>query len=72
MPAETPYGVHVVRLDARAEGSTLPFEAVEARIADYLQQQVWQRAVAQYISILAGRARIEGAEIDAATSPLVQ
>ncbi len=72
VPAETPYGVHVVRLDARAEGSTLPFEAVEARIADYLQQQVWQRAVAQYISILAGRARIEGAEIDAATSPLVQ
>ncbi len=72
VPVETRYGVHVVRLDAREPGRQLPFEAVHARIAEYLGQQVWQRAVAQYIAILAGQARIEGFEIAGARSPLVQ
>jgi peptidyl-prolyl cis-trans isomerase C len=72
VPVETRYGIHVLRLDAREDGRQLPFEAVHARIADYLQQQSWNRAVAQYISILAGKARIEGLQMAAANSPLVQ
>ena len=72
VPVETRYGVHVLRLDAREDGRQLPFEAVQDRIADYLQQQSWNRAVAQYISILAGKARIEGLQMAAASSPLVQ
>jgi peptidyl-prolyl cis-trans isomerase C len=72
VPVETRYGVHVLRLDAREDGRQLPFEAVQERIADYLQQQSWNRAVAQYISILAGKARIEGLRMAAASSPLVQ
>ncbi|MEQ8965900.1 MAG: peptidylprolyl isomerase [Azospirillaceae bacterium] len=72
VPVKTRYGVHVVRLDHRAEGSLLPFEAVRGRIAEYLAERAWRRAVAQYVSILAGRAEIAGADIGGATSPLVQ
>lgn len=71
-PVASRYGFHVLRLDRRAEGETLPFEAVRERIADYLRQQSWQRAVRQYIVILAGRAEIEGFALEAAESPLVQ
>jgi hypothetical protein len=31
----------------------------------------WRRATSQYLRVLAGRARIEGVAIDAATTPLV-
>lgn len=71
-PVATRYGVHVIRLDRRIEGRTLPFEAVRERIAFYLEESVWRRAVAQYLQILAGRADIEGFAFEAAASPLVQ
>jgi peptidyl-prolyl cis-trans isomerase C len=69
---ETRYGFHVVRLDRRAEGQTLSFEAVRERIADYLASNVERRALAQYIAILAGRAEIDGISLAAAGTPLVQ
>jgi len=72
VPVRSRYGVHVLRLDRRIDGRQLPFEAVRDRIADYLQMSTWQRAVAQYIRVLAGGAKISGVEIDAATTPLVQ
>jgi peptidyl-prolyl cis-trans isomerase C len=70
--AETRYGYHVVRMDRRAEGQTLPFELAKERIAGYLTACVEHRALAQYISILAGRADIKGISLVAADSPLVQ
>lgn len=69
---ETRYGFHVVRLDRRAEGQTLSFEIARERIADYLMASVEHRALAQYISILAGRAEIVGISLAAAETPLVQ
>jgi peptidyl-prolyl cis-trans isomerase C len=69
---ESRYGFHVVRLDRRIEGKQLPFEAVRARIAAYLSDTVERRALAQYVSILAGRAAISGVALEAASSPLVQ
>lgn len=69
---ETRYGFHVVRLDRRADGHMLPFEIARDRIADYLVSSVEHRALAQYISILAGRAEITGISLDAADTPLVQ
>lgn len=71
-PVHTPYGAHVVRLDRRIEGQTLPFEMVKSEIADYLADAVFHRAVHQYISILAGRAEVEGVDLKGTTSPLVQ
>jgi peptidyl-prolyl cis-trans isomerase C len=72
VPVQTRYGVHVLRLDRRAEGRELPFEAVRGRIAGFLQEASWRRAVAQYIALLAGQASIEGVELGASASPLVQ
>jgi peptidyl-prolyl cis-trans isomerase C len=71
-PVETRYGVHVVRLDRRIDGDQLPFELVHQRIADYLDEAVRCRALQQYVSILAGRAKVRGVDLSAADSPLVQ
>lgn len=70
--AETRYGFHVVRLDRHAPGQMLPFEFVRDRIADYLATSVQHRALAQYVSVLAGRAEITGITLAAQASPLVQ
>lgn len=72
VPVKTRYGVHILRLDRKVAGKTLPFEAVADTIADYLQETTWRRAVSQYIKLLAGRASIEGVAIEAADTPLVQ
>jgi peptidyl-prolyl cis-trans isomerase C len=71
-PVESRYGFHVVRLNRRALGRDLPFEAVRERVAGFLVDSVWRRAVHQYVMVLAGRAAIEGIAIQAAASPLVQ
>lgn len=72
VPAETRYGFHIMRLDRLAHGERLSFDAAASRIADHLRSHAWQRAVSQYLRILAGRARIGGVAIDGAASPLVQ
>lgn len=72
VPVRTRYGVHVLRLDRRIEGRPLPFELVRDRIAEYLEQSVWQRAVSQYIRILVGRSEITGIELAGSDGPLVQ
>jgi peptidyl-prolyl cis-trans isomerase C len=71
-PVESRFGVHVVALDRRIPGATLPFEIVKARIAGWLEAASWSRAVAQYIAVLAGRAKIEGVSLAGAGGPLVQ
>lgn len=71
-PVETRYGIHIVAVDRRIEGRELPFEQMHERIADWLSEKVRRTAIAQYLSILAGRAEIEGVEIAASPSPLVQ
>jgi peptidyl-prolyl cis-trans isomerase C len=62
-PVATRYGFHVVRLDRKHEGRELPFEQVADRIAEYLQESVRRRAVAQYIARLAAAAQIDGVEL---------
>jgi len=68
----TRYGVHVVRLDRKVEGTVLPFAQVRERIASYLEASSSRRAAAQYVALLAGQAVITGFDIAGATSPLVQ
>jgi peptidyl-prolyl cis-trans isomerase C len=70
--AASKYGYHIIRVHERAEGRELPFDAVQQWVADYLKQSVWQRAVSQYIGILAGKAEIKGFKLKAAETPLVQ
>jgi peptidyl-prolyl cis-trans isomerase C len=71
-PVETRYGIHIVIVDRRVEGRELPFEQVRERIAEWLSEKVQRTAIAQYLSILAGRAVVEGIDIAASPSPLVQ
>ena len=37
-----------------------------------LERQAYATALRQYLQLLAGRARIEGVDLDAASTPLVQ
>lgn len=69
-PVETRFGFHVIRLRQRIEGCELPFEAVHQRIVDYLAESVERRALAQYVSILAGAANITGIEFGACETQL--
>jgi peptidyl-prolyl cis-trans isomerase C len=72
VPIRSRYGYHVLRLERRVDGRQLPFEAVQEKIAAYLEERVWRQAVRQYIQILAARADIRGVDLKGATSPLVQ
>ena len=71
-PVQTRYGVHIVRLERKIPGETLPFEQVHEQIAAYLEDSSWRRAAAQYVALLAGQAQIAGFDMPGAASPLVQ
>jgi peptidyl-prolyl cis-trans isomerase C len=62
-PVATRYGFHIVRLDRKHDGRTLPYEVVAGRIADYLRESVRRRADAQYIARLVTAAKIEGIDL---------
>jgi peptidyl-prolyl cis-trans isomerase C len=72
VPIRSRYGYHVLRLERGVEGRQLPFEAVQEKIAAYLEERVWRQAVRQYIQVLAASAEIRGINLKAAASPLVQ
>jgi len=67
-PVATRYGFHIIRLDRKHEGRTLPYEAVAERIADYLRDGVRHRAAAQYIARLVSAAQIKGIDLVGADS----
>jgi peptidyl-prolyl cis-trans isomerase C len=69
---KTRFGFHILSIDQVVLGERLPFEIVRERVAERLRHNVEERALRQYVSVLAGSALIEGAQLDAATSPLVQ
>jgi len=68
----TRHGFHIVAVDESIPGKTLPFEAVQERIAERLRTAVEERALRQYVAILAGQADIAGVDLAGATTPLVQ
>ena len=71
-PIASRHGFHLLRLDRKALGRTLPLEQVDPWIRDHLRKSSRRRAIAQYLQLLAGQARIEGFDLAGATSPLVQ
>ena len=66
------FGLHVVEVLAREGGVPQPFEAVRGAVAMALRQQAWVTALRQCLQLLAGEARVEGVDLDAADTPLVQ
>jgi peptidyl-prolyl cis-trans isomerase C len=71
-PVETEFGFHIIALDRRIEGQDLPFDHVKERIAAWLEASSWSKAVSQYISFLAGSAKITGIDLQESDGPLVQ
>ena len=69
---KTRHGFHIVAIDQRIPGKMLPFEIVHEQIAARLKAGVEERALRQYVSILAGRAQIVGVDLAGAETPLVQ
>jgi peptidyl-prolyl cis-trans isomerase C len=69
---KTRHGFHIVAIDRRLPGETLPFDTVRDRIAERLRASVEERALRQYISILAGQVEIAGVDLESTNSPLVQ
>ena len=66
------FGLHIVEVLEREAGSARPFEAVRGAVTMALRQQVFVTALRQYLRLLAGEATVEGVDLDAAETPLVQ
>lgn len=71
-PVQTRFGFHIIALDRKEQGQLLPYEAVNIRLKAWLEAASWSKAVAQYITIVAGQAKITGISLDGADTPLVQ
>lgn len=69
---ESRFGLHIVRVERRIEGRTLPFDVIHDSLARHLAEQVRLRALKQYLKILVGQAHIQGIELDGTQTPLVQ
>ena len=68
----TRYGFHIVAIDGRVAGQRVPFEAVHERIAAHLAEKVGCKALEQYVTVLAGKADVQGVDLNSAASPLIQ
>ena len=66
------YGFHIVDVQERQAGTPADYAQVRERIATELAQRSRATALHQYIRLLAGRALVEGVELEAAETPLVQ
>lgn len=69
---KTRFGFHIVAVERRAPGTTLPFDAVRERIATRLRETVLTRALAQYVRVAAGAADVRGVDLQGSDTPLVQ
>ena len=66
------FGLHVVEVLEREGGVPQTYEAVRGAVAMALRQQAWVTALRQCLQLLAGQAVVEGIDLDAANTPLVQ
>jgi peptidyl-prolyl cis-trans isomerase C len=69
---KTRYGFHIVSIDRHIPGTRLPFDSVHSDISELLRSSVEERALHQYVKVLAGPANIVGVDLNATNIPLVQ
>lgn len=72
VPVRSRYGFHIIALDRKIEGEILPFEMIKERLRAWLEAASWSKAVAQYLSILVGKSKVTGIDLNGADSPLIQ
>jgi peptidyl-prolyl cis-trans isomerase C len=63
---------HIVAVDERIPGKGLPFEMAREAVAERLRAAVEEKALRQYVSLLAGQADITGVDLASAPTPMVQ
>ena len=63
---ETRYGLHVLRLDARAEGDILPFQSARPRLQEAAEKAAWTRAAQGFVAGLLNEAEITGIDMNIA------
>lgn len=68
----TRYGFHIVYVERRIAGESLPFEAVQAAIERYLSEHVRHKSIQQYLTVLASNAELLGIALDVLPGPLLQ
>ena len=66
------FGLHVVEVLQREPGVAQSFETVHGAVRMALRQQAYVTALRQYLQILAGNSLVEGVDLEAADTPLVQ
>jgi peptidyl-prolyl cis-trans isomerase C len=66
------FGLHVVEVMEREAGLAQPFDSVHGAVRMTLKQQTFVTALRQYLSLLAGEASVQGVDLEAADTPLVQ
>ncbi|MBM3386256.1 MAG: peptidylprolyl isomerase [Betaproteobacteria bacterium] len=68
----TRFGLHIIEVLDRKNGTLAPYEDVAQSIRQRLQHQSRATALRQYMRLLVGQAKVEGLALDGASSPLVQ
>ena len=63
LPIATRYGFHVVCVDHKIEGETLPFDMAAAKIENYLSERNHRRALSNYLQRLVRDADIVGIDL---------
>ncbi|HHY01979.1 MAG TPA: peptidase, partial [Paracoccus sp.] len=63
-PVPTRHGWHVIRMEAVAEGTPLPYAAARPRITEALEKAAWSRAAQALVRQLAAVAEISGADLE--------
>jgi peptidyl-prolyl cis-trans isomerase C len=66
LPILSRYGLHIIRLDARAEGAVLPFEAVASSVREMLEKAAWANAARDFVAELVAGADVTGVKLKAA------
>ncbi len=64
-PVTTRFGFHVIRLDAAAQGSILPFETVLPRLREAADKAAWVEASRRFTAELIAAAEIQGVDLAA-------
>jgi len=60
VPVPTRFGLHILRLDAKAKGEVLPYEAVKPQISELLEKADWARAANAFVAELVQDAEVTG------------
>lgn len=69
---KTRFGFHIVLVERRIAGMTLPFDMVSATIAKYLREYVRHKAIQQYLTLLTSSAELQGITVEVRPGLLLQ